>query len=486
METQKRPGFLEHSRKLPEPRPIEERLRDFRDLYPPQEEQETRNQASRCMDCGVPFCHQGCPLGNQIPDLNALVRDGRWREAYIRLASTNNFPELTGRLCPAPCEAACVLGINRPAVAIEQIEKEVIERAFAEGWVRPRHPRVRTAQRVAVVGSGPAGLAAAAQLNSVGHQVSVYEAADRVGGLLRYGVPDFKLEKWVIDRRVDILKAEGIEFITGTSVGSAISWTRLRDLHDAVLVTIGAQRPRDLDVPGRELEGVCFAMDFLVQQNRELDGLIGHKQALSATGKKVIILGGGDTGSDCLGTALRQGATSVHQIELLPAPPHQRGQNNPWPQWPLIYRTSSSHEEGGTREFAMLTKRLSGQEARLSGLHAVRVELEGGELREVPGSELELPVDLLILALGFEGPQVEQLRQQLGVALDRHNNVKVDRRFSTNVDGVYAAGDAKRGASLVVWALSEGREAARAIDAYLQRGESALSTRGQDHPFGGV
>jgi glutamate synthase (NADPH/NADH) small chain len=481
MET--RPGFLEHDRKLPAARPVEQRLQDYREVHPPQQEAQTRRQASRCMDCGVPFCHQGCPLGNQVPDINRLVREGRWREAYLRLSATNNFPELTGRLCPAPCEAACVLAINRSAVTIERIEREVIERAFAEGWVVPRQPRLRTGRRVAIVGSGPAGLAAAAQVNAAGHQVTVYEAADRVGGLLRYGVPDFKLEKWVVDRRVDLLQAEGIDFVTRTTVGEDVDWMRLRDAHDAVLVAIGAGRPRELDVPGRELEGVCLAMDYLVQQNRRVAEAADRTVPIDAAGKRVIILGGGDTGADCLGTALRQGAASVRQIELLPQPPRSRDADNPWPQWPLIFRSSSSHDEGGEREFAMRTRRLSGQDGRLTMLHAVRVDPVGAPLS---GGELDLPVDLLILAMGFEGPQVERLRQQLGVELDRSNTVRVDARFATNVDGVFAAGDAKRGASLVVWALAEGREAARAIDAYLSgSGVSVLPTRGSDHPFGG-
>jgi glutamate synthase (NADPH/NADH) small chain len=483
---ERRPGFLEHERELPEPRSVEERLRDHREVSLPQDEEQTRRQASRCMDCGVPFCHQGCPLGNQIPDFNRLAAEGRWREAYFRLSATNNFPELTGRLCPAPCEAACVLAINRPAVTIEQIEREIIERAFSEGWVEARQPRVRTGRRVAVVGSGPAGLAAASQLNSAGHQVSVYEAGDRVGGLLRYGVPDFKLEKWVIDRRVAIMKAEGIDFITRTRVGADVDWMRLRDTHDAVLVAVGAGRPRELDVPGRELDGVHLAMDYLVRQNRRNAGLTEDDGSIDAAGKRVVILGGGDTGSDCLGTVLRQAAASVRQIELFPRPPDTRDARNPWPQWPLIYRASSSHAEGGEREFAVLTKQLTGEDGRLTALHAVRVELEEGELREIAETELELPVDLLILAMGFEGPVVDRLRQQLGVELDRHNTIRVDERFATNVDGVFAAGDAKRGASLVVWALAEGREAARAIDAYLSgAGESPLATRGADHPFGG-
>jgi glutamate synthase (NADPH/NADH) large chain len=473
----RRPGFLVHEREHPAPRPVAERLRDHREVHLPAGEALTQRQARRCMDCGVPFCHQGCPLGNQIPDLNRLVRAGRWREAYARLSETSSFPELTARLCPAPCEAACVLAINRSAVTIAQIEREIVERAFAEGWVVPRRPRASSDRRVAIVGSGPAGLAAASQLARAGHQVAVYEASDRIGGLLRYGVPDFKLEKRVLDRRLEILRAEGIELVTGTAVGVDLDWASLREAHDAVLIAIGAGRPRELDVPGRELDGVHLALDYLVQQNGRVAGLTrGEVPTIDAAGRRVIILGGGDTGADCLGVALRQGAASVRQIELLPRPPSRRPEHNPWPEWPLVYRSSSSHDEGGEREFALLTKRLAGREGRLTALHAVRVEFGssrrgrrcgktefvGGRLRELPGSELELAVDLLILALGFEGPQDARLSQQLGVELDHRN-----AGFATNVDGVFVAGDARRGASLVVWALHEGREAARAIDRYL-------------------
>ncbi|MBK6846935.1 MAG: glutamate synthase subunit beta [Proteobacteria bacterium] len=472
-------GFKEWPRALPDKRPVADRLRDWRELYQPQPRERVREQGGRCMDCGVPFCHQGCPLGNVIPEWNDLVYRGRWREAYLRL------------LCPAPCEGSCVLAINADAVSIEQIEKEIIERAFAEGWVQAQPPRTRSERSVAVVGSGPAGLAAAAQLNSAGHRVTVYEKAEQLGGLLRYGIPDFKLEKWVIDRRLALLEAEGVKFVTGAAIGERPTWRELRDTHDAVLIAIGAERPRELDVPGRELDGVHLAMDFLRLQNRAVGSDAPAASPLLATGKRVIILGGGDTGSDCLGTALRHGAASVQQIELLPAPPRSRDPGNPWPQWPVVWRSSTSHEEGGLRDFALQTKRLSGSDGKLSALHAVRVETvgqgEGGlRLVEQPGSELTLPVDLLILALGFVGPDTTALVDQLGVARDARGNVKIDRSFATNVEGVFAAGDAQRGASLIVWAIADGREAARAVDSYLREGApSWLPTRGVDQPFGG-
>ena len=484
-------GFKEWPRALPSKRPVAERLRDWRELYLPQSAEQLRQQAGRCMDCGVPFCQQGCPLGNQIPDWNDLVYRDRWREAHLRLAATNNFPEFTGRLCPAPCEGSCVLALNADAVTIEQIEKEIVERAFSEGWIRAQPPRSRSERSVAIVGSGPAGLAAAAQLNSAGHRVTVYEKADQLGGLLRYGIPDFKLEKWVIDRRLALLEAEGIKFVTGVAVGEAPTWRELRDTHDALLIAIGAERPRELDVPGRELEGVHLAMDFLGRQNRALASAPADSTPIVATGKRVIILGGGDTGSDCLGTALRHGAASVQQIELLPAPPPHRDPGNPWPQWPLIWRSSTSHEEGGGREFALQTTRLGGSAGKLTELHAQRVaaqrQRDGGlRLVEVPGSEVTLPVDLLILALGFVGPDAGALTDQLGVVRDARGNVKVDHSFATNVEGVFAAGDAQRGASLIVWAIADGREAARAVDSFLRDGApSWLPTRGVDQPFGG-
>ncbi|XXF78493.1 glutamate synthase subunit beta [Myxococcaceae bacterium GXIMD 01537] len=483
-------GFIEWGREAAPKRAKAERVGDSREFTLPLAPDEAKRQAGRCMDCGVPVCHQGCPLGNLIPDFNDAVYRGRWKEAYETLASTNNFPEFTGRLCPAPCESACVLAINQDAVSIEQMEKEIIERAFAEGWVKARPPARRTGKRVAVVGSGPAGLAAAAQLNQAGHTVHVYERADRAGGLLRYGIPDFKMEKSVVDRRVALLEAEGVTFHLGADVGGAVSLRGLRESHDALLLATGARRARELEVPGRELSGVVQAMDYLEHHNRVVAGLAGTEAQWSATGRRVLILGGGDTGSDCLGTALRQGAASVTQVELFPAPPHARMSDNPWPQWPLVLRTSSSQEEGGTREFGLLTKRLEGRDGKLVALHAVRVELkrEGGATRlvEVPGSEERIDVDLLVLAMGFTGPETQALSAELGVALDARGNVRVDGRFATSVEGVYCAGDACRGASLIVWAISDGREAARAMDAYLGGGvESQLPTRGAHLSFGG-
>ncbi len=483
-------GFMEWHRQMPERRTVQDRTDDYKEVYRERSLEQKREQGGRCMDCGVPFCQQGCPLGNQIPDWNELVYLDRWRDAHVRLASTNNFPEFTGRLCPAPCEGACVLAINDQAVTIEQVEKEIIERAFQEGWVERRAPLTRTGKKVAIVGSGPAGLAAAAQLNSIGHQVRVYEAADRIGGLLRYGIPDFKMEKWVIDRRLELMTAEGIEFFTGSDIGRSIRWDTLRRDHDAVLIATGARRPRDLNVPGRDLQGVHLAMDFLTQQNRVVaQDTVEHQ--ISAKGKKVVILGGGDTGSDCLGTAIRQGAEIVHQIELMPRPPDARSPENPWPQWPMIYRTSSSHEEGGERDFAVMTKALKGDGGRLQKLEAVRIDVTpkaGGGLsfHEREGSQFEIPVDLLILAMGFVGPETETLQGQLGVELDPRGNVKTDASLATSVDGVYAAGDAHRGASLIVWAISEGREAARTIDGYLRDGKAPwLPTRGLNAHFGG-
>lgn len=504
-------GFLHWQRLLPKKRGVAERLGDSRELYTPGHESdpvETERQGGRCMDCGVPFCQQGCPLGNPIPDFNDLVYRGQWRTAYQRLAATNNFPEFTGRLCPAPCEAACVLALDGAPVTIEQIEKDLVERAFAEGWVHdPRSSsagRRRSGKRVAIVGSGPAGLACAAQLARAGHHAIVYEAAASPGGLLRYGIPDFKLEKHVLDRRLALLEADGVEFRCGVAIGEAArggpTWDELRRDHDAVFVAIGARRPRALDVPGAELPGVVQAMDYLTEQNEVIGG-----ERPSATydvrGQHVIILGGGDTGSDCLGTALRQGAASVTQIELMPAPPlsqdHDvRSPDNPWPRWPLVFRTSSSQEEGGARQFALRTTRLSaGPDGRLATLHGVRLAPPPGdarpphlcspaELRDVPGGELTLPVTTLILAMGFVGPETGALTEQLGVALDRRGNLAVDAHYATNVPGVYAGGDVKRGASLIVWAIAEGREAARAIDRQLQGAAPWLPTRGRDQPFG--
>ena len=476
-------GFIEWSRLVPRKRPVAERIGDWREIENPAGPLETdavRTQAGRCMDCGVPFCTQGCPLGNQIPEFADLVFRDRWFDAHRRLAATNDFPEFTGRLCPAPCEAACVLAIDGAPVTIESIEKAIAERAFAEGWIVPQPPRSRTGRRVAVVGSGPAGLAAANQLDRAGHAVVVYESAARPGGLLRYGIPDFKIEKSVVDRRLAILESQGIEFRCGVMVGRDPTWLQLRAEYDAVVVAIGAQLPRDLDIPGRELDGVEFAMDYLVEQNRLHGGELTHG-SLDVRGKRVVVLGGGDTGSDCLGTAHRQRAAQVSQIELLPTPPELRASNNPWPAWPSVFRTSSSQEEGGERGFAFRTTRLSGN-GRIQTLHGVRVEYVNGRLVDLAG-EVTLPVDTLVLALGFVGPDTTTIVEQLGIQLDPRGNIAADSRGATNIEGIYCAGDAHRGASLIVWAIAEGREIARAVDSKLRGGGSGIPAIGQDLPF---
>jgi glutamate synthase (NADPH/NADH) small chain len=483
-------GFLEWRRELPGKRAIEERVHDFRELVLDRTPTEMRRQGGRCMDCGVPFCHQGCPLGNPIPDFNELVFRDRWRAAYEVLATTNDFPEITGRICPAPCEQACVLAFNDQPVTIEQIEKEIIERAFAQGWVRPNPPAHRTGKRVAVVGSGPAGLAAATRLNQAGHEVVVYEAADRIGGLLRYGIPDFKLDRAVLDRRLQVLEAEGVRFLTGHRVGEAPTWAELREAHDAMIVAVGAQRPREITVPGRELSGIHFAMDYLEQQNRRVAGDPEVGSPILAAGKRVVVIGGGDTGADCHGTALRQGAVEVTSLEIAPQPPTRRPGDNPWPQWPMTLRTSTSHEEGGTRAFSVSTTGfVDDGKGGVAGLRLTRVEAvtQGGRTRfeAVPGSEYVLPAELVLLAMGFVGAGTQSLVEQLGVAVDGAANVKVDKAFATNVPGVFAAGDAVRGPSLVVWGLAQGREAARGVDAWLRGGEAWVPTRGRDLSFGG-
>ena len=464
-------GFMEWAREEPPHRDVAERVRDAREVHLPMLPEQSKQQAGRCMGCGVPFCHQGCPLGNVIPDFNAAVYRGDWRRAYDVLASTNNFPEFTGRLCPAPCESACVLAIDQDPVTIEALEKEIIERAFAEGWVVPRPPSLRTGKRVAVVGSGPAGLAAAAQLNARGHSVTVIERADAVGGLLRYGIPDFKMEKHIIDRRVRVLEAEGVVFRTGVDVGFHPSWDALFDEHDALVVAIGARRARALDVPGHELQGVVQAMDFLEAQNRAVRS--GGESPLSARGRRVVILGGGDTGSDCLGTVHRQGAASVIQAELMPRPPDERPSGNPWPQWPLVFRVSSSQEEGGERGFSLRTQRLEGDAE--------------GRVRALWWNDERVETDLVIQAMGFLGPETSTLTEQLGVELDARGNLRgvSAAGFQTNVPGVFAGGDAYRGQSLIVWAISDGRELARQVDAFLTARPSPLPTKGRDQPFGG-
>jgi glutamate synthase (NADPH/NADH) small chain len=463
-------GFIEIAREMPRRRPVAERINDYREVYEEFPESKLAGQGARCMDCGVPFCHTGCPLGNIIPDWNDLVYRDRWRDAIRALHATNNFPEFTGRVCPAPCEASCVLGINEPPVTIKQIERGIIEHAFREGWIRSAPPSARTGKRVAVVGSGPAGLAAAQQLNRAGHFVTVYEKADRPGGLLRYGIPDFKLEKHVLDRRLRQLEEEGIEFEVNAHVGAAIPAEDLRWRFDAVLLAGGAEQPRDLHVPGRELRGIHFAMEFLPQQNRRCAGdRVEEEGAILATGKRVIIIGGGDTGADCLGTCHRQKAASVHQFEIMPMPPAERAAHTPWPMWPMMLRTESSHEEGGVREWAVRTGRFSGDaRGNVAKLHAVRVG-PPPNFEPLPGTEFTLDTDLVLLAMGFTGPVRGGMLEQFGVELDARGNVATDEHSMTSVEGIFAAGDMRRGQSLVVWAIAEGRRAAQAIDRWLSQ-----------------
>jgi len=473
-------GFIEVHRKKHPTRPAAERIKDWQEVYLPYAAGELEMQGGRCMDCGIPFCHQGCPLGNLIPDWNDLIYRDRWQAAIERLHATNNFPEFTGKLCPAPCEGSCVLGINEDPVTIKSVEVAIIDRAWHEGWVTPRPPTTRTWKKIAVVGSGPAGLAAADQLNRAGHSVTVFEKSDRIGGLLRYGIPEFKMEKRHLDRRLAVMEAEGVVFRAGINVGVDVPASRLRGDYDALLLAGGAGQPRDLPVPGRELAGVHFAMDYLTLQNKRCEGdEIPDADFITAEGKHVIIIGGGDTGADCLGTAHRQGAASVHQLELLPRPPQERASDNPWPQWPQIFRVSTAHEEGGERLFAVSTERFSGDAAgHVRALHAVKVEMvkKDGRVQfvRVEGSEFEIPSDLVLLAMGFVGAEKGALLSDLGVTMTDRGNVARDGRWMTNVPGVFTAGDMQRGQSLIVWAIAEGRSAARAIDQFLM-GESQLA-----------
>jgi glutamate synthase (NADPH/NADH) small chain len=462
----KNTGFMEYTRELPERRPVEERVNDWFEIYKEFPLDKVKTQGARCMDCGVPFCHTGCPLNNIIPDWNDLVYRDRWRAAVRVLHSTNNFPEFTGRICPAPCEAACVLGINEPPVTIKVIERTIIDHAFAEGWIVPEPPVVRTGKRVAVVGSGPAGLAAAQQLARAGHWVTVFEKSDRVGGLLRYGIPNFKMEKQGIDRRMEQMAAEGVEFITNSHVTSLDD---LRRDFQAVLLAMGAEQPRDLPVPGRELKGIHYAMDFLTQQNKRFyNDPEDASKAILATGKHVIIIGGGDTGADCLGTSHRQKAASVHQFEILPKPPEDRAPATPWPMWPLQLRVESSHEEGGVREWAMATTKFEGDaQGNVKKLHGVRVGL-GPKFTPVKGSQFTMEADLVLLAMGFTGPVKAGLIEQAGLKLDQRGNVATDN-YQSSIPGVFAAGDVRRGQSLVVWAIAEGRKAAEAAHEYLSK-----------------
>jgi glutamate synthase (NADPH/NADH) small chain len=465
-------GFLEIKRKKAPTRPVAERLRDWKEVYLPYPDDELRKQGARCMDCGVPFCHQGCPLGNLIPDWNDLVYKDRWRDAIDRLHATNNFPEFTGRLCPAPCEGSCVLGINDDPVTIKAVEVSIIDKAFEHGWVTPDMPTTRTGKKVAVVGSGPAGLAAAEQLNRAGHAVIVFERADRIGGLLRYGIPEFKMEKRVLDRRLKLMEKAGVVFQTNAHIGVNVPVADLRRDFDAIVLAGGACAPRDLPIPGRELGGIHFAMEYLTLSNKRCEGdTIPDEAFISAHGKRVVIIGGGDTGADCLGTVHRQGAVSVHQFELLPRPPDTRAPDNPWPQWPNIFRVSSAHEEGGERVYSVSTQRFRGEAGRVKHLDAVNVEMirEGGRLdfKPVPGSEFTLDVDLVLLAMGFVGPEKPGLLADLGVKLTERGNVWRDASWMTSVPGVFACGDMQRGQSLIVWAIAEGRSAARGVDAFV-------------------
>lgn len=462
-------GFLEYSRELAPRRPVLERVNDWFEIYQDFPEQELQKQGARCMDCGVPFCQTGCPVNNLIPDWNDLVYRGRWKDAVRQLHATNNFPEFTGRICPAPCEASCVLGINQPAVTIKQNEKNIVERAFREGWIRPEPAKTRTAKKVAVVGSGPAGLAAAQQLCRAGHTVTVYEKADRIGGLLRYGIPEFKLEKHIIDRRLEQMTAEGVKFIANAEVGRNVAVEDLRRDFDAILLAGGAEHPRDLKIRGRELKGIHFAMEFLPQQNKRcLGDVLDPADEILATGKRLVIIGGGDTGADCLGTCHRQKPVSVHQFEIMPKPPEERSPSTPWPMWPIQLRTEAAHEEGGMRDWSIATTGFSGDEhGNVKRLHAVKVG-PPPKFGPIAGTEFTMDVDLVLIAMGFLGPVRNGMIEQLGVQLDNRGNVATDTNYMSSVPGVFAAGDMRRGQSLVVWAIAEGRKAAAGVDDYLK------------------
>lgn len=479
-------GFLEFTRELPKKRPVAERINDYKEFDERYTDQKLNEQAARCMDCGTPFCHEGCPVGNLIPEFNDAVYRNSWQEAYEILTSTNNFPEFTGRICPAPCETSCVLGINQPAITIEEIEKHIIEIAFEKGYVTPKIPNVRTGKKVAIIGSGPAGMAAATQLNTAGHSVTLFERDDEPGGLLRYGIPDFKLEKWVVERRINLMKEEGVEVRCNSNVGVNVSINDLLREYHAIILAGGSTVPRDLEIPGRDLKGVHFAMDFLKQQNQRVSDKKVKDEDVLATGKNVVVIGGGDTGSDCVGTSNRQKALTVTQFELMPMPPKSRTPFMPWPTWPMILKTTSSHEEGAKRHWAIATKEFIGDgKGNLKALKIVDLQWklteEGkpAQFVEVPGSETEIPCERAFLAMGFVHPQHEGLLSQLDVELDGRGNVKAsEKEFHTNIAKIFTAGDMRRGQSLVVWAISEGRECARKVDEYLM-GFSILETKDQ-------
>ena len=459
-------GFINNKRETPKRRPVDLRLMDWREVYEPFDSNKLRTQAGRCMDCGIPFCHNGCPLGNLIPEWNDLVFRDNWREASERLHATNNFPEFTGRLCPAPCEAACVVAINQDAVTIKQVEVEIADRAFAQGLITPQSPARLSGKTVAVIGSGPAGLAAAQQLARAGHTVAIYERADKLGGLLRYGIPEFKMEKIHIDRRLEQLEAEGIKFRTGVEIGIDIDAKELKKKYDAVVLAVGATAWRDLAIPGRELSGIYQAMEYLPPANKVALGEM-TSSPIDAKGKNVVIIGGGDTGADCLGTAHRQGANSVTQLEIMPTPPNARNEQQPWPTYPMIYRVTSAHEEGGERLYSVNTQKFIGENSQVTGLELIEVELTKGKFEQIKGSEKIIPADLVLLALGFVGPEKAPFIDQLNLELDARGNIARNSEFQTNIEGIFVCGDAGRGQSLIVWAIAEGRSAAANVDKYL-------------------
>jgi len=469
-------GFLKHERRELKKQSVQERIQHWNEFISFMKDQDLQDQGARCIDCGIPFCHSGCPIDNLIPDWNDLVYQGRWQDAFERLYQTNNFPEFTGRICPAPCESACVLGYNYPAVMIKTIELTIIEKAYQNGWIKPRPPKKRSGKTVAVIGSGPAGLACADYLNKRGHKVRVYEKNEKVGGLLRFGIPDFKLEKRIVERRVDLMEKEGVDFKTGIHVGVDASLTAIKERHDAVVLSGGAEQPRDMPVEGRDLKGVYFAMEFLTQQNRVNSKFKFSGERIDVKGKKVVVIGGGDTGSDCVGTSNRQGAASVTQIELLPCPPKERAEDNPWPQWDFIERTSTSQEEGVMRDYCIMTKKFSGEDGVLKSLQAVRLEFGEKDpqtgcrpMKEIPGSDFVIECDYVFLAMGFLGPVQEGMIKEIGCELDACGNIKTDEQYMSSVDGVFAAGDMRRGQSLVVWAINEGRSAAEGAHRYLKK-----------------